>query len=429
MPLSGLTGSRLRERRLALGVKQADLARMAGVSPSLLNLIEHNRRRISAQVLTRLTTALRMDPADFAEGAERGRIEGLRAAAAGGGKIRPELDRVEDFLGRFPGWADLVIAQQRRLGRLERLVAALNDRIGHDPHLSAALHEVLSAVSSVRCTAAILAETEEIEPGWRARFHANIHADSERLAQGAETLVAYLDSSGEAAEAVATTPQDELEAWLAQRNWHLAELEEGGGGAEALEPAVAALASGAARELARNWIAQAQSDAACLPLAPFEAMLARLDGDPLQVARAFGVGGLVAFRRLAFRPGAKEGLVICDASGTLTVRKPLAGFGLPRFGTACPLWPLFTALARPMEPVEAVADLPGPSLQRYRLRAYCEPDFPEGFNGIALRHAAMLIAPAAPGKSRVIPVGSSCRICPRSACRARREPSIMQEWA
>ncbi|MFV0493338.1 MAG: helix-turn-helix domain-containing protein [Pseudorhodobacter sp.] len=428
MPLSGLTGTRLRERRLALGLKQADLAREVGVSPSFLNLIEHNRRRISAPVLERLAVALRMDPADFAEGAERGRIEDLRAAAADG-EIRPELDRVEDFLGRFPGWADLAISQHRRLGRLERVVSVLNDRIGHDPHLSAALHEVLSAVSSVRSTAAILAETEEIEPDWRARFHANLHADSERLAQGAEALVAYLDSSGETAEAVATAPQDELEAWLSGRGWHLAELEEGGAGPAALEREVTALASGAARELARGWIARAQDDALRLPLDVFEATLEQMEGDPLRVARKFGVGGLAVFRRLAFRPGVQEGLVMCDASGTLIIRKPLAGFTLPRFGAACPLWPLFTALARPMEPVEAVADLPGPSLQRYRLRAYSEPEFPGGFGSIALRRAAMLIEPAAPGEADVIPIGSSCRICPRSGCVARREPSIMSEWA
>ncbi|HRA19993.1 MAG TPA: XRE family transcriptional regulator, partial [Anaerolineae bacterium] len=64
--------------------------------------------------------------------------------------------------------------------------------MSHDPHLSASLHEVLSAVSSVRSTAAILADTEDIEPEWRERFHRNLHEDSERLAAGAEALVAYL---------------------------------------------------------------------------------------------------------------------------------------------------------------------------------------------------------------------------------------------
>ena len=58
MPLNELTGSRLRERRLALGMRQADLAAAAGISASYLNLIEHNRRRVAGDVLIRLAQVL-----------------------------------------------------------------------------------------------------------------------------------------------------------------------------------------------------------------------------------------------------------------------------------------------------------------------------------------------------------------------------------
>ncbi|MBL4917281.1 XRE family transcriptional regulator [Szabonella alba] len=425
MALSGLSGTRLRERRLALGLRQADLARAAGISPSFLNLIEHNRRRITPPVLERLAGALGVDLAELGDGTDRRRIEDLRAAA--GMQDSPvEMDRIEDFLGRFPGWADLLRAQHRRLGQLERTVFLLNDRLGHDPHLSAALHEVLSALSSVRSTAAILAETEDIEAEWRARFHANLHADSERLASGAEVLVAYLDGSEERAQdALAAAPQDEVEGWLAARGWHLPELEPGAAGPAALHPAIAALASGAARSLAGDWLRVLEDDAARMPLAEFEPALAGEGGDPIRLARRFGVGVLAVFRRIAFRDGAVEGLVICDASGTPLIRKPLPEFALPRFGAACPLWPLFTALARPMEPVSALADLPGLVPQRFHLRAFCEPDAVAGFDGLVLRRAAMLIAPD-PGAGGVgLPIGSSCRICPREACPARREPSIL----
>jgi predicted transcriptional regulator len=46
----------------------------------------------------------------------------------------------------------------------------------------------------------------------------------------------------------------------------------------------------------------------------------------------------------------------------------------------------------------------------------------------AVYEATMLILPAAtgtPGEAPPLPVGSSCRICPRAACAARREPSIL----
>jgi transcriptional regulator with XRE-family HTH domain len=435
MPMTGLAGSRVRERRLALRIRQADLARKAGISASYLNLIEHNRRKIGAEVMARLAAALGVEAQALSDAAQSGKVEELRAAAAmAPSSARAELERVQDFLGRFPGWAEVMIAQQQRLGHLERVVAALNDRINHDPHLSSSLHEVLSAVSSVRSTAAILAETEDIEPEWRARFHGNLHADSERLAAGAEALVAYLDGSEQAQDQGSAAPQEELEGWLAGRGWHLPELEAGGAGREALEPEINALASGSARSLARDWVAQAQADAADLPLAGFEAAIAATGEDPIALARGFGVEVLAVFRRLACRPGAAEGLVICDASGTLLFRKPVEGFVLPRFGAACPLWPLYTALSRPMVPVEVVAELPGLSAARYHIRAFCAPAFPEGFGGVETRQAAMLIAPALPqagGKGEpglTLKLGSSCRICPRGACVARREPSIMAEY-
>lgn len=297
----------------------------------------------------------------------------------------------------------------------------------HDTHLSEALHEVLSAVSAVRSTAAILAETEDIAPDWRARFHANLHADSERLAVGAEALVAYLDSSDEDDETGLGAPQDEVEGWLAARGWHLPELEAGAGPA-ALAAEVAGLASAAARSMARDWIARAEADAAALPLMPFRAALAETD-DPVRLARRFGTSVLSVFRRMATLPGAQTGLVICDGSGTLVFRKPPEGFVLPRFGAACPLWPLFDALARPMAPVEAMVEPASRTRRRFRTRAFCEPSLPGDFAGPELREAGMLIDPAPP-EAAAAParaVGTSCRICPRTPCPARREPSILIE--
>jgi transcriptional regulator with XRE-family HTH domain len=429
MPLTGLTGSRVRERRLAAGIGQADLARAAGISASYLNLIEHNRRRIGEAVLGRLAAGLGVAPALLAEGAEGNLVQELRAAAVVAAGAKPELDRIEEFLGRFPGWAALLAGQYGRIGDLERMVAALNDRIGHDPHLSQALHEVLSAVSSVRSTAAILAETEDIDPDWRARFHGNLHVDSERLAVGAEALVAYLDGSEQEADTGAASPQEELEAWLATHGWHFAALEVGGAGPRALAQEIAQLASGAARDLAGDWVRQAVADAQALPMVAFEAAVT-VEADPWVLARQFGCDVLRVFRRLAFRPGAVEGLVLCDGAGALVMRKPIDGFALPRHGAACPLWPLYAAMSRPMRPVAAVVEVPGFSKVQFRVRAFCAVEYPTGFGGPEVRDAAMLIAPhAAVGAEPALPVGTSCRICPRPECPARRERSIVAEIA
>lgn len=431
MAMQALTGSRVRERRLALGLRQADLARDLAISGSYLNLIEHDRRRIGPAVLGRLATALGIDVAALALGAENALIDDLRAAAAieggaGDGRPRAEIERIDEFVARFPGWAGVLAQGYRRGAQLDRAVAALNDRIAHDPHLSLALHEVLSAVSAVRSTAAILAETEDIEPEWRTRFHRNLHGDSERLAAGAEALVAYLDGSDHAAEAGIASPQEEFDAWLAARGWHLAELEAGAD----MTAALATLASGAARALAGAWVAQVAADVAAVPLAPLQAALARLgpesEPDPAALAAAFDAPILAVMRRLATLPGATVGLVSCDGSGTLTFRKPVAGFTPPRFGAACALWPLYSALGRPMTPITARIVTGGRGGQRFRVKAFCQPRYPQGFGGPELREAAMLVWPD-PGEAagEALAVGSTCRICPQAACPARREASII----
>lgn len=415
MPFTALTGSRLRERRQALGLRQAALAEAAGVSPSYLNLIEHNRRRIGPDLLARLAEALAVPVEVLAGGAGAALADELRAAAAGEDGTEAEIPAVEEFIGRFPGWAGLTAALSRRAARLARAVEALNDRLSHDPHLSASLHEVLSAAASVRSIAGILAETEDIDPDWRARFHRSLAEDSERLAIGAEALVAYLDGSDAAREEAVASPQEEVELWLAGQDWQ----------ADAGRPED--LATAAARTLAADLAARAAAEASAMPEAGLRAALDAGE-DPARLAARFGVTIPAVLRRIALLPGSAAGLVVCDASGTLTFRKPATGFPVPRFGAACALWPLYTALGAPLRPVEALVQVAGQGGRRFRVRAFCQPAWPEGFGGPELREAAMLIEPA-PARTEAVPleVGSTCRICPRAACPARREPSILAE--
>lgn len=101
---------------------------------------------------------------------------------------------------------------------------------------------------------------------------------------------------------------------------------------------------------------------------------------------------------------------------------------MPRFGAACPLWPVFAALGRPMSPVRAEMATAGRGARRFRALAWCEVRHPDGIGGVELREAAMLFWPVAGSaveSGDVMRVGSSCRVCARPECAARREPSIM----
>lgn len=436
-----LMGARLRAARLRAGLRQADVAERAGISASYLNLIEHDRRRVSSALMSTLAAALGLEVAALAPGAGGTLADELRAAAQslgpGSGDPTPELERVEDFLHRFPGWAGAVVALHRRQGQLERAVATLSDRIAHDPHLSVVLHEMISVVSAVRATAGILAESEALDPDWRERFHANLHHDSERLAHGAEALVAYLDGSGPATAQALVSPQEELDAWLAEAGWHLPELEPGGAGlAVLIARAEGAFSGKAARALARTYLERAATEARLLPAARLSTALASVGGDPAAAAAALGVDVIAVMRRMAVLPGGAVGFVACDASGTLTFRKSVPGFSPPRLGSACALWPLFAALARPGAAVEAWVETTGRGGGRFLARAAAAVRLPGGYGGPELREAAMLMIPdSALPAGRSLPgqdaawhrVGAACRICPEPACPARSEPSILSE--
>lgn len=438
MPKSGLTGSRIRERRLQLTLRQSALARTVGISPTYLNLIEHNKRRIGGKLLMDLSRELGVEPTSLTEGAEAELLMALRDAATGRSGIDVEMDQVEDMAGRFPGWAQLLAAQQRQIVGLEQTTEALTDRLTHDPHLASSLHEVLSVVTAIRSTSGILAGTGEVDPDWQARFHRNLYEDSQRLAQSSQALVEYLDSTAQGeADTGLTLPQEELETWLAERDFHIKELEGPDAlSAKALMNSARGLSgSSAAVAMALDYFEQYGADARLMPLAAFSAAMDALHNDPAALATRFRCDLAQVFRRMAAMPtpegAGRIGLVQCDGSGTLTLRKAVDGFALPRFGAACPLWPIYLALSRPVSPIRHVVEQSGRTPLTFLTYAISQPAASAGFDMPQVFRATMLILPAdrvaIETGNRVLPIGTSCRICPRTACIARREPSILKD--
>lgn len=484
---TALSGTRIRERRLAAQIKQADLARAVGVSAAYLNLIEKNRRVPRPALLAALAVAMGVTPEALEEGREDAVFDSLREAAdgavqAGTGQARvgqaataqpgavsgislpdapaPEVDRIEAFVSRFPGWAGLLAARHRRVDVLEGALVALSQRMAHDPYLSETLHQVLSAVTSLRSTAAILAEDDDIAPDWRARFHRTLADDSRRAAETAEALAAYLDRLDNAGDGL-SSPQDEVEAWLAAQDW---------APTAAPAPEEAALISASGQVMAAAQWGRLQADAARLPDALLMAALADMtmgqgpaaadEGgqgaeqglwpgpapaqgpqggqtiglDPFALAQGLDRPVDLVMRRLAALPPTTPGLppgglglAICDAAGALLFRRPLAGFTFPRGGSAaCALWPLFSALSSPGQPRRDRIEMAGRWPARFVTFAWAGVDLPQGTAGPRLVRATMLILPDDRAETTApLPVGPACRICPRPDCPARRDLSVI----
>lgn len=382
------------------GMRQSELARKVGISASYLNLIEHNRRRIGGKLLVDIAQVLRVEPSLLSEGAEAATIAVLREAAENMTGVEPELDRIDEFAGRFPGWAELVAVSQKRIDDLERVVATLTDRLTHDSHLASSMHELLTMVTAIRSTAGILAETDEIEPEWRNRFQRNLNEDSKRLAESTEQLVSYLDGAGSVG-AILTSPMEEVEAMLAELDPAALKVETGAVDFEAIVEGQPILTSQASRDMAVQALRQLRADALDMPEAEFAQALSDLGFDLPEIARRFRVSMAAVFRRLALLSdkmlSQPVGLVVCDGSGTLMFRKPIEGFPVPRFSAVSPKWPLFQALNRPLQPIHKVVVADDRDAGRFDCYAIAETVGSVRFNEDPLYHSFMLVVPVEGG--------------------------------
>ena len=429
MTREALTGSRIRERRVMAGQKQADLARQIGISASYLNLIEHNRRRIGGKVLLNIAAALGVEPQALTEGAEAALIATLREAAIDAGLTGPDAARADEFAGRFPGWADVLVGTRRRIAALEQTVEALTDRLAHDPHLAASMHELLTTAAAIRSTASILAETKTLQPEWRDRFHANINEDSRRLSDSAQALVTYLETHPDASE-TASSPQEEVEIFLANHSFEFETLEtteDTQNQIEVLIDGAQMLQSLAARHIAKGVLQQVARDAARLPIVLLREAVARLGSDPVTLARDLRQPVVRILRRLAALPELGAGLVVCDRSGTVIFRKSVEGFTVPRHGACCPLWPLFSALNHPGSVMATRVSQLGHARAEFDCFAACDTVGVPSYNAAPLVQAVMLLIPTTSGAESAEQMGSTCRICPHEDCAARREPSILSQ--
>ncbi|WP_338550858.1 helix-turn-helix domain-containing protein [Roseovarius phycicola] len=431
-----MVGTRIRQRRVMTGLKQAELAERAGISASYLNLIEHNRRRIGGRTLLQIAQVLEVEPSLLSEGAGAQLLATLKEAAAGRSdaaldaraEANPELDRIEEFAGRFPGWAALLASLTQRCEDMEQTITVLTERLAHDPQLAEALHEVISTATSIRATAAILAETRELEPEWQMRFHRNINEDGSRLAEGAEALMHYLEAAPDTSADI-RSPQDELHAFLESHGFHFSQLE-GWGAAPRVDAIVensAELRTGPAQELARAVLRQYVEDARALPLDDMRRYLDRNAPKPDVIAAQSQQPLGRVFRRLANLPEDMVdpvGLITIDGAGAILLRKPVLGFSVPRNGAACTLWPIYDCLAQPGRPQRQILRQGDVRLEAL---AVAEEFVPARFDRGPLIRAHMLLVPVEPGHATAAArdVGVTCQICSMGECQARREPSIL----
>lgn len=404
---------------------------MVGISASYLNLIEHNRRGIAGKTLLSLAKALDINPAYLTEGADQGLVDRIKKAATKN-KIAPsEIIRTEEFIGRFPGFASLIENLFDQIEIQEQNLQALSDKISNDPFFAEAIHLMLSTITTISSTAEILKNNRNIAEEKQKKFLSNLLGESLRLTKTAKDILHHFEPSQKSLE----RDKDEniIEAFMEANNFHIPPLEEAVTTPDQMVDQLVVSKDKRERSIKvlKNYATMTRS----LPLDDFLPSAQKHSFNPLLLAGEFKTSLFLTFFRLAHLPQKTEypnfGIIECDGSGAVLYRKQLPTFSLPRYSSACPLWPVYRALSQPMQPICAVINMPTGE----RFLTYSGAEFiDQGNFGIPGRlkttmiftqDYAKILSKTELSALPSIPVGLQCSVCPRDNCSARRNGYIL----
>ncbi len=428
-----LTGTRIRERRRGRKLSQTDLAKQVGISASYLNLIEHNRRGIAGKTLLAIAERLDVDARTLSEGADRAHMLKLREAAAHRADAGAELEQLEEFIGRFPGWAKLLDAFHTETKYQKESLLALSDRLNNDPFFAEAIHLMLSNITAIHSTANILADGGEIPGQLKAEFLKNMETESGRLAKTASDMINHFNSP--AASEQFSDQSNGLDRFFERHGFYLPELDAGTAGPDTYLDAIDDLSDFDRGELG-GALSHYAAAARALPLEAFLDKAGELHFDPLLLGQAFGVSLETVLRRLAHLPqtdGVPEfGFLKVDSSGGVLFRKELTTLHLPKFSSGCPLWPVYRCLGQPGHPVRAIMNTPtGENFLTYSTAIQA----PVNSFGLPPTLTATMVfttdfdlfLPRSDRRSLpILDVGLHCSVCPRLSCSARRSAYILE---
>jgi predicted transcriptional regulator/transcriptional regulator with XRE-family HTH domain len=221
-------GIRISSRRRVAGISQAGLARLAGISPSYLNLIENNKREVGGALLKRIAEAIGIEIGELTGESEQKLVHDLEEAFAD-----PALSDIglvagaaRELVASNPAAAQAVARLHRAYQAATASADAYANRLRADPLFSQLLHQILSGITAVRSSAEILGDVPDLDEMERRRFLGSINREAVGLSDVAQTLIGQFDRTSETQRSF--SPVRELDDLILSENNYFPALEAAG---------------------------------------------------------------------------------------------------------------------------------------------------------------------------------------------------------
>jgi len=449
-------GAKIRLLRRQEGLSQVQLAEALGISPSYLNLIEGNKRPLTAPLLIRLAQQFKLDLKALAPEEDQ-RLSDDLMEVFGDPLFEPmglQAQDVRELVQNSPqlarGVFELYRAYQHSQDSLGTLSAKLSDGQGFDPEATrlpseevgdfiqqAMNHfpELETAAEALWTSAAL--DTDQPYPGLLAVIESRgISVRIHRVSEG-PGLLRRFDPDRRVLSLSELLPQRSRTFQLAHQ---LALLDH----SDLLERLTThpLLRTSGSRALARVALANYFASAVLMPYERFlrAAKLERYDIDIL--AKRFQASfEQVCHRLTTLRRSGAEGVPFhflrLDIAGNISKSFSASGIRFARFSGACPRWNAHAAFLTPGLIRTQISEMPDG--RKYFCIARTLQKDTGGYRGQHAMQAVGLGCDMGHAKELIyadglrldqppVPIGVTCRLCERTDCEQRAFPPLQQAF-
>jgi len=445
-------GGKIRRLRRQKHISQHNLAKNIGISASYLNLIEHNRRKITVPLLFKIAGHFGIEPGELAESDDAQLVGDLMEIFGDDLFVDSDLTNQEI---RDLAFSNPVVG---------RAVLRLFDKYREVSQSGANLQDIANA---------------EISKGEEAQYHRATDAISDFLQENANHFPTIEEAAERIRDDIDISSNNLMEGigtYLLNVfgiNWRLSSLpaniarrfNQDNGLLEISdilppETAIFTLAHQLgllaikneidnifdasnlpeqdAPALASNVLASYFAAALIMPYAPFLNACKQYRYDIDRISLRFSVSFEQACHRMTTlqrkgEQGIPLHLIRTDIAGNISKRFSLSGIHIPRHSGACPRWNVYSAFLQPGRINIQLSQMPDSETYFCIARSFEKGGYRHNAQkrhfsiglGCHVNKAKQMIYSDGidlSNETQIVPIGVGCRICPRLSCEQRAHP-------